>query len=209
VQHHLSYYAHQEGRFIQSRELNYAHQADFIRLKVLQERGGVYADMDTLFVQPYPKDLFDEEFVIGTEGQLINEAGNSYPSLCNALMMSQPGSEFVTTWLKNMYQVFDGTWSRHSCQEASKLGQQIDPKKIKIVPQHYFFKHDFTSTSIETLFRGLDLDTDETYSMHLWNHLWWDEQRTDFSTFHAGLLTEDYIREVDTTYNVIARQYLP
>jgi hypothetical protein len=44
--------------------------------------------------------------------------------------------------------------------------------------------------------------------MHLWAHLWWDEARTDFTDFHAGLLTESYIRSQETTYNVIARQFL-
>jgi len=118
VVNNLGYYAHHEGRFIQAMQLNYAHQADFIR----------------------------EEF---------------------------------------------------------------DKQQITVVPQHFFFKHDFTAQGIETLFRGFDHDTEEVYSMHLWNHLWWDEKRTDFSTFHQAMLTEDYIREVDTTYNVIARQYLP
>jgi hypothetical protein len=32
--------------------------------------------------------------------------------------------------------------------------------------------------------------------------------RTDFTAFHAGLLTEDYIRNVDTTYNIVARRFL-
>jgi hypothetical protein len=34
------------------------------------------------------------------------------------------------------------------------------------------------------------------------------EARTDFTDFHAGLLTESYILSEDTTYNVIARQSL-
>ena len=33
--------------------------------------------------------------------------------------------------------------------------------------------------------------------------------RRDFSTVHGGKLTEDYIRRVDTTYNRVARRFLP
>ena len=42
----------------------------------------------------------------------------------------------------------------------------------------------------------------------MWAHLWWDEAGTDFTDFHAGLLTESYIRSEDRAYNVMARQFL-
>src|SRR6266496_6069701 len=32
----------------------YAHRSDFVRLERLLERGGIYADIDTLFVSPFP-----------------------------------------------------------------------------------------------------------------------------------------------------------
>ncbi len=59
------------------------------------------------------------------------------------------------------------------------------------------------------LLQGYDDDYTGIYSMHLWNHLWWDRWRKDFSDFHGDLLTQHYIRTKDTTYNVIARKYLP
>jgi hypothetical protein len=46
-------------------------------------------------------------------------------------------------------------------------------------------------------------------SIHLWSHLWWSRRRRDFSSFHAGRITEQRIARVDTTYNVIARRHLP
>jgi len=50
---------------------------------------------------------------------------------------------------------------------------------------------------------------EKALSVHLWAHLWWDRKRRDFSAFYADLLTEDYIRNVDTTYNLAARPFLP
>ena len=123
------------------------------------------------------------------------------------LIMSEPGAVFGRFWLDLMYRVFDGTWSRHSCLTPAMLQQQM-PNTIFVAPRHYFYKHLWTQEGIATLLEGLDSDFNEVYSMHLWAHLWWDEKRTDFSSFHGGLLTERYIREVDTTYNVIARRYL-
>ena len=36
-----------------------SHEADFVRLDALIAHGGVYADIDTLFVHPVPARLFD------------------------------------------------------------------------------------------------------------------------------------------------------
>lgn len=197
-----------EGHYIKAMGLDYAHQSDFIRLKVLLEQGGVYADIDTLFVNPLPEFLFEQSFVLGEEAPVKpHQESRQQRSLCNAFIMSEPGAIFGRFWLDLMYRVFDGTWSRHSCQTPAELQQQI-PSAIFIAPQHYFYKHMFTPEGISTLFEGLDPDFDEVYSMHMWAHLWWDENRTDFSHFFGGLLTEEYVRGVDTTYNIVARRYL-
>jgi hypothetical protein len=203
------YSAHQEGRFIKAGGMDYAHHSDFLRLKILLEHGGVYADMDTLFVNPLPVYLFDQQFVLGEERPVEREPGGApMPSLCNALIMAAPGAEFARLWLKRMYQVFDGTWNRHSCQEAARMWETATAP-LYVAPEHFFYKHGWTPEGIHALFEGLDADFSQVYSMHLWSHLWWDEWRTDFTTFCAGMLTEEHIRQVDTTYNVVARRYLP
>lgn len=198
----------QEGTFIKQMQLDYAHQSDFIRLKALLEEGGVYADIDTLFVNPLPPHLFEHSFVLGDEGRVEAEPGQeAHPSLCNAFIVSEPQAVFGRFWLDLMYRVFDGTWSRHSCETPARLQQQI-PHTIWVAPQRYFYKHLWTREGIATLLEKLDSNFHEVYSMHLWAHLWWDEGRRDFSNFHSGLLTEEHIRTVDTTYNVVARRFL-
>jgi hypothetical protein len=196
-----------EGRLIKKAGWIYAHEADFIRLKALIDHGGVYADMDTLFVQPMPQRLFRHEFVLGEEAPLPGADGILRPSLCNAVMLSRPGAAFPGEWLKRMAAVFDGTWSRHSCQEAAHLWSDM-PASVQVVPQRYFYRHPPTREGLRALFEDVNLDLHEVYSLHLWAHLWWDDWRTDFTTFHAGLLTESHIREVETTYNLIARGFL-
>jgi len=197
----------EEGRFIRKAGWTFAHEADFLRLEVLLEFGGVYSDMDTLFVQPLPPRLFQHEFVIGEEPPSRAADGVLRPSLCNALMLSRPDAAFAARWRERMPEAFDGTWSRHSCQEAALLWAAM-PEAVHVVPQRYFYRHPPTREGIRTLLEGLDPDFHDVYSMHLWAHLWWDAWRTDFTAFHAGLLTEERIRTVDTTYNVIARGFL-
>ncbi len=187
----------------------YAHLADFVRLEKIVEQGGVYADMDTLFVNKLPSFLFTKDFVMGRESDVFCPSAQALkPSLCNAFMMSAPGATFGQLWLAKMEQAFDGSWSKHSCFLPQELSEQY-PDAIHIEPPRSFYRHSFTRDGIYTLLQGYDDDYTGIYSMHLWNHLWWDRWRKDFSDFHGDLLTQHYIRIKNTTYNVIARKYLP
>ena len=197
----------EEARIIRASGWLYAHEADFIRLQVLLESGGIYADMDTLFVQSLPARLFQHDFVLGEEPPLPDKLGILHPSLCNAVIMSRPAARFAATWLERMRRVYDGSWDRHSTQEAARIWADM-PEAVHVLPQRFFYRHGFTPEGLHTMLTGFDPDFTDIYSMHLWAHLWWDEARTDFTDFHAGLLTEAFIRSEDTTYNVLARQFL-
>lgn len=202
------YLDHEEGRFIRHLGLDYAHHSDFLRLKLLIAEGGVYADIDSLFVKALPATLYAESFVIGEEHPIIvNGQGPPQASLCNAVMMARAGSPFASAWLARMYEVFDGTWSRHSCTEAARLHARM-PGEIHVVPSRHFYPFMWTRDGLADLFeRQVPVD-DDVMSVHLWNHLWWDPRRTDFSSFHGGLLTEEYVREGATTYARLAQRFL-
>lgn len=187
----------------------YAHQSDFIRLEKVLAHGGVYADIDTLFVNPFPARLFEERFVLGREGDVVPSPGEPpRPSLCNAVIMAEPGAEFGRLWLEEMPRAFDGTWSGHSTLLPERLRQRR-PDLIHVEPPRTFYEHAWTREGLATLLEGLDRDLDGVVSIHLWSHLWWARGRRDFSSFHAGRLTERHVARVDTTYNVIARRHLP
>jgi hypothetical protein len=106
-----------------------------------------------------------------------------------------------------MHETFDGTWSRHSNQEATRLWG-AHPDEIHVVPQAYFYKHAATTRGLRRLLERSDRELADVYSLHLWAHLWWDSWRTDFSSVHAKEITPQAIRTVDTTYNVLARRFL-
>jgi len=202
------YEATDEGRLIARAGWSYAHEADFVRLQILLEHGGVYADMDTLFVRPYPVEWHEHEFLIGEEPAMPGEDGVLKPSLCNAVMFAQPNGRFIRAWLAKMAGAFDGTWNRHSSQESARLWREM-PDAVRIAPVWWFYKHGATPSGVRTLLEGFDPDSRGVYSIHLWAHLWWDQWRTDFTRVHAGTMTDTYVRTVDTTYNVLARAFLP
>jgi hypothetical protein len=187
----------------------YAHEADFVRLEVLAAGGGVYADIDTMFLKPLPRELFEKPFVIGREADVVQRRGEpATPSLCNALLMAEPGSLFAQMWLERMPKAFDGSWSAHST-ELPQLLHSRHPELVHVEPQTSFYPHMWTRTGIADMLERLVPQPDDAYSMHLWSHLWWRRRRRDFSSFHAGLLTEEYIRAARTTYARAAKPYLP
>lgn len=197
-----------EGRFIDKAGLSYAHEADFIRLQALLQYGGVYADMDTLFVRPYPSALFQHDCVLGEEVPVPDpHTGILRPSLCNALIMGHPGSPFLADWLELAKEAFDGTWSRHSCQAASLMWSH-SPDRVHVAPWWWFHGFPATSQGLKNLFEENAPIPEGLCSIHLLAHLWWSPERTDFSTFHAGLLNESYVRNAATTYARLARQHM-
>lgn len=192
-----------------ARHYSYAHHADFIRVEKLIERGGVYADMDTIFVSPIPEHLFSQPFVLGREQDFgCAKTGRMLPSLCNALIMSPPGAEFGRRWLREMAETFDGEWSDHSGRLPWRLSRR-HPDLIHVEPVRSFFPYACSPSGIQTLLEGCDRDLDGVFSIHLWLHMWASWWRRDCTTMHEGRLTEQFVRSADTTYNLVARRFLP
>jgi glycosyltransferase involved in cell wall biosynthesis len=186
----------------------YAHHADFVRLDALIEHGGIYADIDTVFVRPFRPDLFDRPFVIGAEPPVRDErTGESRPSLCNAVLMGEPGSIFARTWRDRMADALDGTWSNHSGFLSRALSDEM-PDAVHIEPATTFFSFPADPLGLSKLFEERHRVPLTALSVHLWAHLWWKRGRRDFSRAHAGWCTPSAIRRARTTFADLARPYL-
>jgi hypothetical protein len=196
-----------EGRLIERLGLSYAHEADFLRLDILIAHGGVYADMDTLFVRPYPDEWFAEEFAIGEEAAPLAQGQVMRPTLCNAVMFARPASRFARVWRERMGAAFDGSWSAHSCHEAARLWR-VMPDALRVLPREYFYRYGSTIEGLRGLLQESDRERGDLYSVHLWAHLWWDAARTDFSPVHAAEIDEGWIRTRDCTFARLARPFL-
>jgi hypothetical protein len=187
----------------------YAHHADFVRLDALIEHGGVYADIDTLFLAPVPDELFGAPFVIGDEGPQRDEhTGQWRPSLCNALMLAEPGSVYARAWRERMAGELNGTWSNHSGFLAEALSVEL-ADQVRVEPGRTFLPVACSPAGLHDLLEADAVDVEGSVSLHLWAHLWWAADRLDFSAVHAGTITPDWIRAAPTAYARLARPYLP
>ena len=187
----------------------YAHHADFVRLDVLAEHGGLYADLDTLFISPVPEHLWHVPCVIGREADVDDGRGGApRPALSNALLMAQPGSAFVDAWRAEMAGALDGTWANHSCFLAYDLATRL-PSDVHVEPQRTFHAFEPTPAGIALLLERPPPRLHGAASLHLMAHLWWEEGRVDFSTVHSATIDEDWVRTSPSTYATAARRFLP
>jgi mannosyltransferase OCH1-like enzyme len=79
---------------------HYAHAADFLRMKLLYDQGGIYMDIDTISIHPYISYL-NNKCVMAKQLKPIG--------LCNAIMMCEPKSDFLKVWLDNYKKYFKST----------------------------------------------------------------------------------------------------
>jgi glycosyltransferase involved in cell wall biosynthesis len=186
----------------------YAHHSDFIRLDALIERGGIYADIDVLFVRPIPPAWFAEPFVIGREPPVVDElSGVTRPSLCNAVLLAEPGARFARKWRDAMGAELNGTWSNHSGFLSERLSQQIS-EAVRVVEPETFFPFAADPAGLAALLEERHPLPASTVSVHLWAHLWWDRDRLDMSPVHGGWCTPSYLRHARTTLAQLARPFL-
>jgi hypothetical protein len=194
-------------------EFRYAHQADFIRLEKILQHGGVYADIDTLFLNPIGEHLYEEQFVIGREPIAWEPVdGRPRTSLCNAFLMSEPNSSFGRRWLEAMSEAFDGSWSNHSTFLPQRLADAY-PDEVHIEAEESYYGFEPSQEGLFRLFEDphpVEAHKLEKFqSIHLWEHFWWDRKRIDFSPVHQGMLTEQALRTGQANYHRLARRFLP
>jgi hypothetical protein len=190
---------------------SYAHAADVARLDILAADGGLYADIDTLFLRPIPDALWAAPAVIGREADVkYGDAPLPEPSMSNALLMAAPGSDFVVEWRRRIFAAMDGTWSGHSCRLATRLAV-ANPDWVHVEPQSTFHPFDHNPAGIAAMLEEplVPGSLDRTVSMHLCAHLWWEEHRRDFSRLCAFDITEARLASDETALAYAARPYLP
>ena len=164
---------------------NHAHKTDVLRLQVLKQYGGIYLDLDTICKKP---------FDLNVKNCAIAEEGNQ--GLCNAVILAEPQSMFIRIWLSHAKTFDFKDWGGFAVQLPLSLYREF-PELVTPLPEKTFLYpgyKDLDSLFVKTL------DFPDVYVHHLWETMSWEE--------HLKMLTEPYIKNVDTTYNVIARKYL-
>ena len=178
---------------------HYAHRADIVRLRELIKSGGIYLDIDTICCRPWD-DLLSYPSVLGVQRDSKDQLG-----LCNAVILSEANNPFLREWMEN-YRTFDGAqWDEHAVRLPYRLAR-IGPEgrsgrpDLHVEPLESFFRPAYMQDDLKQLFERV-VSFPRAYCFHLWS---------GFSRVrYLDSLTERLIREVDTTYNITARPFLP
>jgi hypothetical protein len=175
--------------------IHLAHRADWMRLNILYEHGGVYMDVDTICVQPFDR-LPDVEFGIA------EERGDGVVSgLCNCIMLAQPRSEFIRLWMAE-YRTFrskghDRFWSEHSVSMPWKLSKK-HPGLVTIFPTETFLHPDYTPDGVAQMFLR-----NQVFPKAIAHHLW----ELVSLPLHSKINESNYL-EIDVSYTTIVRRIL-
>jgi hypothetical protein len=137
------------------------HQADYIRLTKLLERGGVYMDLDVLSLKPLtPLFNTEKEIIMGLERPEF---------LCNAVIIARPESRFIRMWLDKYESSWgDGTlnaWYGHSIKFPYLQSLQY-PDLIDVLPESAFFPFQWNNWAILT--PGNNTTYPDSYTVHFW-----------------------------------------
>ena len=176
---------------------HYAHKSDVIRLMILFKYGGIYLDIDTICLRPFTN-LLNNSCVMAKE---LLHNGEEH-GLCNAVILAEKGSKFIQYWLST-YKHFrskgkDIYWAEHSVRVPLKIAE-LYPNTLHIEPERSFFYPSYFQEDLKMLFQK-NLSFPEAYVFHLWESLSFDS--------YLSKLTREYILAVDTSYNIIARNFL-
>lgn len=117
-----------------------SHLKDIIRLQILYEEGGIYSDLDVLWMKD-PWSLLHHKVVIGF-------GNKSYKILCNAVMMAEPKQEAILQYLNWTVEQYPPKkyWNMANPWKLWK-----DRPEVKMVDKYYFFPRHYSDKSDYTL----------------------------------------------------------
>ncbi|KAI8093711.1 uncharacterized protein BX664DRAFT_278838 [Halteromyces radiatus] len=139
---------------------HFAHQADIIRLDMLNQYGGIYLDLDVISLASMDH-LLENEFVMGQEG-----IGGSV-GLCNAVILARPQARFLQRW-QETYRTFDQKdWNYHSVVLPGKLAETF-VDEITVLNHTAFFWPLWDSQGLRTLFLEKSYNFAWNYATHIW-----------------------------------------
>jgi len=158
---------------------SYAGFSNFFRYKLLLERGGWWADTDTICLKPFD---FPDEYVFSSEMHGNEEVTNV------GLIKAPVGSEAM-----------DYAW--RVCQTKDPVDLvwgEVGPRLMGNIVRKYgleeYQKPYYTFCPIigvEQLFVPYVIGVpDESYAIHLWNAVWEFEKRDKDATYHPGCIYE-------------------
>jgi hypothetical protein len=168
-----------ENEYNINNSISCIHKADLVRIIKLYEHGGIWFDMDILFIKPLPEFLFNTEcdvylftyentiptgFIASTpQNKLMTFLRNMIPYICKNLTLEQ-------------YQIL-GPWSWKYCYETFCLNEP----NIKFLSNELVYPYDWIT--IGKFFYSNDSShiTENTFGLHWYNG--WNGTKNFINTF--------------------------
>ena len=149
-------------------EKKYANAANFTRLEVLKEHGGIYLDTDVQVLQSFDRFLNDSCFFGFESTEHVN----------TAVIGCVAHHPFITDLLFVLEQAFDGT-EEANLSAPIVLTQVLNSRgvteyrdepftvdDVTLYPKRFFYPYCWNEEFHESCI------TDETYAIHFWSKLW-------------------------------------
>lgn len=133
-----------------------AHKADWVRMNILYNKGGVYLDIDTICVKPW-KHLLKENIVLG------KEVPNG---ICNAIMFTEPKSKFFKLWLDKYESHFNPDGWREASIVLPEILSKEYPNLVTLKEPDVFFLPNYNET--QKIFVDNKEIPKNLISLHLW-----------------------------------------
>ena len=157
------------------------HRADFARLEILKEYGGIYLDTDVIAVRSFDP-LRKYEFTMGVEYH--GKPGR----LNNGVILSTTGARFLQKWHDSYRDFSKREWDTHSCIRPYELMWE-HPRLIHVEDRSINYPG---GKQLDLIYELL-YDWRGNYAVHLWQCLY---------DFHHG---PEQIKKMNTTFGALAR----
>ena len=113
-----------------------SHLKDVIRLEILYEEGGIYSDLDVLWMR-HPWRFLDNKVVIAYQTK-------AYKTLCNAVMMAEPKQEAIKQYLDWTVSIYP---PKKYWIPANPYKLWKDRAEVKMIDKYNFFPRRWTDES--------------------------------------------------------------
>lgn len=184
--------------------INLAHVSDVLRLQILQSEGGIYADIDTIFVRDYAPLLDLAPVVLGEQGI------NGEEGIGNAIIMAQARAEFIGRWLQGYYPS-TSPWTGYRCTGRDDHYLEYTnvfpaylaaryPDSLHLEPYTSFYWPRAQESHFKWLYQENGASFAQNYSIHLWESLAWDG--------YLSRLTPQTLRDSDSNFARIVARFL-
>lgn len=127
----------------------FAHQADVVRLELLQQFGGSYLDMDVLLLRSLAPLLAAPRAAL----VLAHEGIDGTIGAGNALMLAQRNAPALAEWYGRYRAFSDVIWNGFSVRLPMELASQLGPSAIRLLDYTAFYWPPWNPWGVAQLYR--------------------------------------------------------